>query len=151
MKLMQPMPFPSRWNGTLARLSRARERLCEPGGERVSIREIAREAAMSPYQFIRTFRAVFGATPHQARINARLDRARRMLILESAPVTEICVAVGFSSLGTFSTLFAKRVGVSPTEFRRSARALPAAPGALPPKLYPGCFSLMQGLTQGWRG
>jgi AraC-like DNA-binding protein len=128
----------------VARLSRARDRLRDVGSERLTIAAIAREAALSPYQFIRTFKAVFGETPHQVRIDARLDLARQMLILGSAPVTEICAAVGFTSLGTFSHLFARRVGASPSQFRRSARAQAQAPGTLPAKLYPGCISLMGG-------
>jgi AraC-like DNA-binding protein len=144
MIVRPPPETPAPRNSTVARLSRARDRLRDVGGEALSIAAIAREAALSPYQFIRAFKAVFGETPHQVRIDARLDLARQMLILGSAPVTEICAAVGFASLGTFSHLFARRVGASPSEFRRWARAQAEAPGTLPAKLYPGCISLMCG-------
>jgi AraC-like DNA-binding protein len=56
---------------------------------------------------------VFGETPRQMRIEARIEQARRMLATESASITDICNAVGFSSLGSFSYLFAQRVGVAP--------------------------------------
>lgn len=124
------------------RLGRARDRLCESLDRKLTLDEVAREAALSPYQFIRAFKAVFGETPQQVRIDARLELARRMLILESAPVTEICAAVGFASLGTFSHTFKGRFGVSPSVFRQHSRTLVQVPGTLPSKLYPGCMTLM---------
>jgi AraC-like DNA-binding protein len=116
--------------------------LCEALDQKLTLRQVAREAALSPSQFIRAFDAVFGETPHQVRIAARLDLAKKLLITSSMPVTEICAAAGFSSLGTFSHVFTRRVGVSPSAFRREARKLVQVPGALPRKLYPGCFTLM---------
>jgi AraC-like DNA-binding protein len=85
---------------------------------------------------------VFGQTPHQVRIEARLELAKRLLITESMSVTDVCAAAGFSSLGTFSHVFAQRVGASPSTFRRESRVLVQVPGTLPPKLYPGCLTLM---------
>ena len=127
---------------TVVRLGRARERLCQALDEKLTIAAVARDAALSPGQFIRTFKAVFGETPHQVRLEARLDLAKRLLITDSAPVTEICAAAGFASLGTFSHVFARRVGASPVAFRRSVRLLVQVPGTLPPQLYPGCLTLM---------
>ena len=132
----------SRSNTTVGRLGRARDRLCQALDQKLTLERVAREAALSPGQFIRAFKAVFGETPHQVRIDARLDLAKRLLITDSAPVTEVCVAAGFASLGTFSHVFARRVGVSPSAFRRDARTLVQVPGSLPPKLYPGCLTLM---------
>jgi AraC-like DNA-binding protein len=135
---------PAQANDVLTRLSRARDMLCEVRDERLTVERIARKVGLSKFQLIRQFKAVFGETPHQVRIHAQLDLARQMLIVSDAPVTEICCAVGFSSLGTFSTLFARRVGASPSAFRRKARAHGQPAGTLPPKLYPGCLSLMGG-------
>jgi AraC-like DNA-binding protein len=126
----------------MTRLARARDVLHDRGEGAPTVAAAAKEAAMSPCHFIRTFKAVFGATPRQARIDARIERARQLLALDTASVTEICFAVGFSSLGSFSALFARRVGVAPSAYRRDARALVQVPGTLPPLLYPGCFSLM---------
>jgi AraC-like DNA-binding protein len=116
--------------------------LCETLEQKLTLDQVAREAALSPGQFIRTFKAVFGQTPHQTRIDARLDLAKRLLVTGSLPVTEVCAAAGFSSLGTFSHVFARRVGLSPSAFRREARTLVQVPGTLPPRLYPGCLTLM---------
>jgi AraC-like DNA-binding protein len=131
-------------NMAIARLSRARDMLCEMHDGKFTVADAAREAAMSPYHFIRMFTAVFGETPHQVRIDARLERARQLLVLQEQSVTEICNAVGFSSLGSFSDLFTRRVGASPSAYRRHARTLVQVPGTLPPRLYPGCFALMCG-------
>jgi AraC-like DNA-binding protein len=144
MFLTRPPTAPAQRDDVLTRLSRARDMLCEVRDERLTVERIARKVGLSKFQLIRQFKAVFGETPHQMRIHSRLDLARQMLIVSDAPVTEICCAVGFSSLGTFSTLFARRVGASPSAFRQKARAHGQPAGTLPPKLYPGCLSLMGG-------
>ena len=108
----------------------------------LSIAEVAREAAMSPFHFIRRFESVFGTTPHQFRIQSRLDRARHLLALSDYSVTDVCMEVGFSSLGSFSALFARRFGTPPSVYRRQVRSLIAVPGELPRELAPGCLSLM---------
>ena len=129
-------------NDALVRLCRARDVLREVHDRTLTIDEVAREAAMSPFHFIRQFSAVFGDTPHQIRIKARLDRARHLLASGERSVTDICMEVGFSSHGSFSTLFARRVGVSPSEYRRRARSMVAVPGMAATHLFPGCLSLM---------
>lgn len=117
--------------------------LCQSLDEKLTLDQFAREAALSPSQFIRAFKAVFGQTPHQVRIDARIELAKRLLITDAMPVTEVCAAAGFASLGTFSHVFARRVGSSPIAFRREARTLVQVPGGLPSQLYPGCFTLMR--------
>src|SRR5215510_1886029 len=97
----------------LIRLCRARDMLRESYDRPLSIREVAKEAAISPFHFIRRFQAVFGETPHQFRIQARLERAKHLLALTDYAVTDVCLEVGFESLGSFSDLFARRVGVPP--------------------------------------
>jgi len=125
-----------------ARLCRARDMLREVHDRRVTIDEVAREAAMSPFHFIRQFSALFGDTPHQFRIEARLDHAKHLLALGDSSVTDVCMEVGFSSLGSFSDLFARRVGMPPSAYRRRARSMVAIPGTLPKELFPGCLALM---------
>jgi AraC-like DNA-binding protein len=107
----------------------------------VAIREAAAAARLSPFQFIRRFKAVFGDTPHQVRIAMRIDRARRLLALTDRAVTDVCLDVGFSSLGSFSALFARRVGKSPSAYRADVHAT-TTPAERPAVLYPGCLNLM---------
>lgn len=122
-----------------ADLCRARALL--QSGRRVGIRDAAAAARLSPFQFIKRFKAVFGETPHQVRIALRLDRARRLLALTDRNVTDVCLDVGFSSLGSFSALFTRRVGRSPSAYRADVRAT-TPPAQRSQVLYPGCLTLM---------
>jgi len=124
------------------RLCRARDSLRDVGDARVSIRDIAREADISPFHFIRQFEAVFGRTPHQYRIDSRIERAKNLLVSGELSVTDVCFEVGFSSLGSFSTLFANRVGEAPSSFRRRYWALGRPPAVQDGSLYPACLALM---------
>lgn len=123
------------------RLCRARARLHECSTT-ITIGELAAEAGLSSFQFIRQYHALFGETPHQQRILARIERAKQKLALDQESVTEVCMDLGFSSLGSFSSSFARRVGSSPSEYRRFVRPLIQVPGQLPPALVPGCLSLL---------
>jgi len=127
---------------TFRNLCRARELLAGSPEENLSVKHIAREVAISPYHFIRQFEAVFGVTPHQFRIRSRLHRAKLLLAMGEQSVTEICMEVGFSSLGSFSELFTRRFGLPPSAYQRRARAMVQVPGNFPQELFPGCLSLM---------
>jgi AraC-like DNA-binding protein len=127
------------------RLCQARQVLTEAPETPPTIAEVAREARISPFHFIRQFDAVFGRTPRQLCIQARLERARRLLAMGDLSVTDVCMEVGFSSLGSFSDLFTRRVGESPSSFRRRARSMVQVPGGLPRELFPGCLALMSRL------
>jgi AraC-like DNA-binding protein len=122
-----------------ADLCRARALLRSP--RTVAIPKAAAAARLSPFQFIRRFKALFGETPHQLRIAARIDHARRLLALTDRPVTDVCFDVGFSSLGSFSALFTRRVGRSPSAYRADIKAT-TTPAERPAVLYPGCLNLM---------
>lgn len=111
-----------------ARFCRARELLVEVREQPLSIAHIAREVRISPFHFIRQFEAVFGLTPHQFRIQSRLKRAKLLLAKGQHSVTEVCMEVGISSLGSFSVLFTRRVGTAPSAYQRHARILVQVPG-----------------------
>jgi len=124
------------------RLCLARDMLLEPAETPRPIAEIAGDLGMSPSHLIRQFEAVFGTTPHQFRIESRLDLAKRLLAGGGYSVTDVCMEVGFSSLGSFSTLFLARVGESPSAYRRRARAMVSVAGLPAPELFPGCLTLL---------
>ena len=125
------------------RLCHARGMLLEVEEERApSVRRVAEEVAISPFHFIRQFEAVFGVTPHQLRTRVRIERAKELLATHELSVTEICMEVGFSSLGSFSELFTRRVGISPSAYRRRIRLMVQVPERIVQMLMPGCLSLM---------
>ena len=119
-------------------LAHARDRLCEIDEHGPTIHELATESGISTALFIRQFAAVFGETPHQLRIRHRIAHAKELLV-RGRSVTETCFELGFSSLGTFSATFRKRVGVPPSAFARRIKV--AVPSTLPPRPH-GCFCLM---------
>jgi AraC-like DNA-binding protein len=82
----------------------ARRRLCDLEVPTLTVASIARESGISYFHFIRRFQAIFGTTPHQYRIDARLREARLQLAVGSS-VTEACFAAGFESIGSFSYLY----------------------------------------------
>ncbi len=125
-----------------ARLSLARDVLCHVRGSPPSLAVLAARLGVSRFHLIRQFRAVFGTTPRQAQIEARLALAKELLALGDRSVSEVCLEVSFSSLGSFSSLFARRVGATPSEYRRRARARVQAPGSPRTERRPGCLSLM---------
>jgi AraC-like DNA-binding protein len=117
-------------------LCRARARLRAAGDEPVRIRRLAAEIGLSPHHFIRRFKAVFGDTPHQVAVRARLERAKELLLDSKESVTGISLRLGFASLGTFSARFAREVGMAPSRFR--CLAVRSRPEAL------SCLGLMTG-------
>ncbi|MBI3401903.1 MAG: helix-turn-helix transcriptional regulator [Acidobacteria bacterium] len=127
------------------RLCRARDLLREQREPWPSIADLAREVQISPFHFIRQFEAVFGVTPHQFRIQTRLDAAKHLLAMGHHSVTDVCMEIGFSSLGSFSALFKRRIGEAPSAYRRRVRAMVQVPGT-PADLTPGCLSLMGRLS-----
>jgi transcriptional regulator GlxA family with amidase domain len=85
---------------------------------------LARIAHLSERHFIRMFRATFGETPHHYLQRRRVERSMYLLRETDKSVTDICFAVGFTSLGTFSRTFRDIVGQSPSQYRRTAVSVP---------------------------
>jgi AraC-like DNA-binding protein len=97
----------------------------------LDVADLARLVPVSPDHLIRTFRAVFGETPYRYLQRRRVERAMFLLRSSGSDVTTVCMAVGFTSLGSFSRTFTSIVGVTPSEW--------AARGPLPPAA--GCFTM----------
>jgi len=102
---------------------------------------IAGAVGLSPFHLIRRFAAVFGETPHRWRTRERLERAKQQL-RGGATVTEACLAAGYASLGSFSTLFAQWHGASPQRWR----VLVSVPAPQPP-IVPGCLGMLAQLPR----
>jgi AraC-like DNA-binding protein len=115
----------------LAYLRRARDLMDREYARPLDVSALARAALMSTAHFSRQFRAAYGETPHAYLMTRRIERAKALLRLGELSVTDVCVAVGFSSLGSFSARFTELVGESPTAYRaRDHGVLASVPGCV---------------------
>lgn len=107
----------------LALLRRVRDRIDREYAQPLNVEGLARGVHMSAGHLSRAFRAAFGESPYAYLMTRRIERAMALLRRGDLSVTEACFAVGFSSLGTFSTRFSELVGMPPSAYRdRAARA-----------------------------
>src|ERR1700737_699585 len=108
------------------RLLRARDAMDRTYAQPLDVPALARISYVSEAHFIRTFRSTFGETPHRYLQRRRVERSMYLLRETNRSVTDICLDVGFASLGTFSRTFRDIVGQSPTDYPKYA-TVPAAP------------------------
>ena len=99
------------------RLLRARDAMDRAYAEPLDVRAVAAVAYLSEAHFIRSFRAAFGETPHRYLQRRRVERSMFLLRETDRSVTDICLDVGFTSLGTFSRMFREIVGEAPSDYR----------------------------------
>lgn len=124
---------------TLASLRRARDHVDRNFAEPLDLAQLASVACLSKYHFHRLFTATYTRTPAAYLSERRIERAQDLLRATNLTVTEVCFAVGFSSLGSFSSRFREIVGETPSEFQR--RYAGRAPRV------PGCYVFMLGLVE----
>jgi AraC-like DNA-binding protein len=110
---------------------RARDAMDRTYAQALDIPSLAQVASVSEAHFIRTFRATFGETPHRYLQRRRVERAMFLLRETERNITDICLDVGFVSLGTFSRTFRDIVGVNPTDYRARGEVM----------LAPTCFTM----------
>lgn len=110
-------------------IRRVRDRIDREFNQPLNVEDLARGALMSAGYLSREFRRIYGESPYSYLMTRRIERAMTLLRRGDLSVTEICFAVGFSSLGTFSSRFSQLVGVSPSAYRedpsRSVEGIPA--------------------------
>ena len=115
-------------------LLRARNLIDRSYAEPLDVPRLAVEACCSEAHFIRSFKRAFGETPHRYLTRRRVERAKDLLRETDWTVTEVCFAVGFASLGSFSATFSELVGEPPSAYRNRWRDVPTA--------IPACYTLM---------
>jgi AraC-like DNA-binding protein len=111
--------------------------------EAIDVRAISGEAAFSEFHFIRLFKQVYDRTPHAYLTHVRVERAMALLS-EGVAATDACFAVGFVSMGSFSRLFKRRVGVTPSAFRSAQLRKRSELAERPLTFIPGCFASANG-------
>ena len=111
----------------------ARDLMDRQFAEPLDLDRVAAESGFSKFHFARSFKIAYGETPAQYLTRRRVERAKDLLRHANLTVTEICMLVGFSSLGSFSSRFTELVGMSPSVYQRRQ-----AEGGGPPPV-PGCF------------
>jgi AraC-like DNA-binding protein len=115
----------------LAHLRRARDLIDREYARPLDVAVLARAALMSSAHFSRQFREAYGETPYAYLMTRRIERAQALLRIGEMTVTEVCMAVGCVSLGSFSARFTEVVGESPTAYRaRDHRALETVPSCI---------------------
>ncbi len=115
----------------LAHLRRARDLIDREYARPLDVAELARAALMSTAHFSRQFRATYGETPYAYLMTRRVERAKALLRRGDMSVTEACMEVGCTSLGSFSARFTQLVGETPTAYRgRDHGALAGVPGCI---------------------
>jgi AraC-like DNA-binding protein len=122
----------------LVHLRRARDHVDRNYRDRLDLEGLARVAGVSKFHFARCFEATYGETPMRYLTRRRIERAQDLLRAANLTITEICMLVGFSSLGSFSSRFTALVGEPPTAYRDrwAARGGPHVPG---------CYLFMRGV------
>lgn len=144
LSLASPRLGPLVEHETFARLCRSRDFLAASLDQQVHLDDTASAACLSPFHYHRMFARAFGETPHDFVRRLRMDRARQLLAQEHLPVTEVCLAVGYESLGSFSMLFRSLVGCSPVEYRRAVRRIFPVPELAIYRFVPACYLLNHG-------
>ena len=114
--------------------------------EAIDLCDISRNACISRYHFHRLFTRVYNKTPHQYLTGKRIGLAYELLTDEKLSVTEVCNSVGFESMGSFSMLFKKEIGISPKNFQHNAILKREKSKKFPTSFIPHCFinTFMQG-------
>ena len=126
--------------GVLENLRRARDLADQAYASELGLADLAAAAGLSKYHFLRLFAATYGLTPRAYLSERRIERAQDLLRCTGLTVTEVCFAVGFSSLGSFSSRFRALVGESPQQFQSRY----VGSGVL---RVPGCVVFMWGLVE----
>ncbi|MFE5208079.1 helix-turn-helix domain-containing protein [Streptomyces sp. NPDC056600] len=119
----------------LVRLRRARDTMDRDYAEPLDVPALAAVALMSPGHFSRSFRAAFGETPYSYLMTRRVERAKALLRRGDMSVTDVCFAVGCTSLGSFSSRFTELVGETPSAYRARDHSAGAAVPPCVAKLY----------------
>jgi AraC-like DNA-binding protein len=130
------MPIPA---DVYKKIVSAKVYIDENFGKPLDLDRLSREACLSRYHFHRLFTRIYQKTPHRYLTEKRIEQARQWLTGKELSITEICNYIGFESIGTFSTLFKKKMGHAPRNYRRLALRKLQLTRQQPRSFIPHCF------------
>jgi AraC-like DNA-binding protein len=134
ISIVTSRPTPEQRLRDLASLRRVRDRIDREHAQPLNVEALARGENMSAGHLSRQFRLAYGESPYSYLMTRRIERAMTLLRRGDLNVTEVCFAVGCSSLGTFSTRFTELVGVPPSVYRRQAGSMAGVPSCVTKKV-----------------
>ena len=111
--------------------------------EKIDLDNISEESCFSKFHFIRLFKKAYGKTPHQYLKDVRMGRAMQLLH-QKISVAEVCFAVGFESVSSFTGLFKKTIGLTPSQFQKQQQSIQSQIKNVPLKFIPHCFAEAKG-------
>lgn len=114
--------------------------------KKIDIENIAETAFFSKFHFIRQFKKIYGNTPHQYLTSIRIEKTKELLRFNNN-ITDVCYSVGFESLSSFSGLFKRIVGKSPSEYSMQQQQIKSSISKTPLKFVPGCFAEKKGWVE----
>jgi AraC family transcriptional regulator len=118
IKSNMPLLVSSEYTTAKKNIDKAIEYLRDQYSEEISLEEAAKVANLTPYHFIKTFKAYTGKTPYEYLMQVKIHKAKELLGSHNMTITEICYMCGFNNLSNFTSFFKKKVGVSPSQYRK---------------------------------
>jgi AraC-like DNA-binding protein len=115
-------------------------------GEKIDLDQIADEAYFSKFHFVRLFKSIYGKAPHQYLIQVRIDNARKLL-QANVSVTDTCYIIGFESISSFSALFKKCEGKTPSDYQQEYFLRQQRMKVKPLAFIPNCFAEQKGWAE----
>lgn len=128
------------------RIVKAKLFIDEHFAEPIDLDHISDEAFFSKFHFIRLFKKTYARTPHQYLTFVRIERSK-LLLKDGLPISEVCFAVGFDSVSSFTGLFKRQVGQTPSAYRETHLRIREELKTIPLKYVPNCFIEMKGWAQ----
>ena len=128
------------------RIVQAKLFIDEHFGNDIDLDNIADEAYFSKFHFIRLFKTIYNRTPHQYLTIVRIEKAK-IFLKTAVPISEVCFAVGFDSISSFTGLFKRTVGITPSAYQKEQANLKADIAKTPLKYIPNCFAENKGWTK----
>ncbi|MEM6347344.1 MAG: AraC family transcriptional regulator [Bacteroidota bacterium] len=121
------------------KIVRAKRYIDDTFGEPLDLKRLSQEAYLSKFHFLRVFKKTYRITPHQYLLRRRIDHAKESLRENKLSVSEICYLTGFESPGSFSSLFKREVGMSPSQYRKFYLKRQEQAKKQPRQFIPHCF------------